>query len=336
MDTTETYVTPAGGQPLASGYPAGAATEASTSSVAWAAIVGGALAAVAATVILMALGSGLGLASVAPWPYAGASLKTFTAMTAIWLIVVQWVSSALGGYLTGRMRTRWVGVHDHEVFFRDTANGVLSWGLATVIGTVVLASVAGSLIGGTARGAVNLAAGTATVATAAAQSATAQPGTNASGPFAYFADDLFRPVSGTSGTTDANASAANATAPAGSNGTGGTGADAATRGEAARILANGLTTGEIPASDKTYLAQTVAAHTGMSQADAEKRVNDVVAQVNDAEAKARQAADAARKAGAALAVFTALSMLIGAFIAAAAGGLGGHHRDRWSAELARL
>jgi hypothetical protein len=330
MDTTETYVTPAVGQPLASRYPASAATEASTSSVAWAAIVGGALAAVAATVILMALGSGLGLASVAPWPYAGASLKTFTAMTAIWLIVVQWVSSALGGYLTGRMRTRWVGVHDHEVFFRDTANGVLSWGLATVIGTVVLASVAGSLIGGAARGAVNLAAGSATVATAAAQSATAQPGSNASAPFAYFADDLFRPASGTSGTADANAS--NGAAPTGN----GTGADAATRGEAARIFANGLTAGEIPASDKTYLAQTVAAHTGMSQADAEKRVNDVVAQVNDAEAKARQAADAARKAGAALAVFTALSMLIGAFIAAAAGGLGGHHRDRWSAELARL
>jgi hypothetical protein len=332
MDTTETYVTPAVGQPLASRYPAADAAEASTSSVAWAAVVGGALAAVAATLILMALGSGLGLASVAPWPYAGASLKTFTAMAAIWLIVVQWVSSALGGYLTGRMRTRWVGVHDQEVFFRDTANGVLSWGLATVIGAVVLASVAGSLIGGAARGAVNLAAGTATVATAAAQSATAQPGNNASAPFAYFADDLFRPVSGTSGTTDANAPAANAAAPAANA----MGADAATRGEAARIFANGLTTGEIPASDKTYLAQTVAAHTGMSQADAEKRVNDVVAQVNDAEAKARQAADAARKAGAALAVFTALSMLIGAFIAAAAGGLGGHHRDRWSAELARL
>ena len=56
-----------------------------------------------------ALGSGFGLASVSPWPHSGASLTTFTAMTAIWLVIVQWISSALGGYLTGRLRTKCVG-----------------------------------------------------------------------------------------------------------------------------------------------------------------------------------------------------------------------------------
>jgi hypothetical protein len=77
----------------------------------------------------------------------------------------------------------------------------------------------------------------------------------------------------------------------------------------------------------------VAARTGLSQPDAEKRVSDVIDQAKAAEAKARDAADAARKAGAYLALFTALAMLIGAFIASVAGALGGAHRDEWSEQL---
>jgi hypothetical protein len=87
------------------------------------------------------------------------------------------------------------------------------------------------------------------------------------------------------------------------------------------------TDGDVPPGDKTYLAQLVSARTGLSQADAEKRVNDVIAKAKAAEMKARQIADAARKAGAYLSIFTAVSMLIGAFIAAAATALGGRHRD---------
>ena len=101
---------------------AGHILESATSAISWAAIIGGAFATAALSLILLALGSGFGLASVSPWPNSGASVTTFTAMTAIWLIIVQWVSSGLGGYLTGRLRTKWVGVHTHEVFFRDTAN----------------------------------------------------------------------------------------------------------------------------------------------------------------------------------------------------------------------
>ena len=110
--------------------------ETSTSGVAWPAIIGGAFAAAALSLILLALGSGFGLASVSPWPNAGASVTTFTVMTAVWLIVTQWLASGLGGYLTGRLRTKWVGLHTHEVFFRDTANGFLTWATATVIGAV--------------------------------------------------------------------------------------------------------------------------------------------------------------------------------------------------------
>jgi hypothetical protein len=84
--------------------------ESSISAIPWTAIIGGAFAAATLSLILLAFGSGFGLASVSPWPHAGASVTTFTAMTAIWLVIVQWISSALGGYLTGRLRTKWVGV----------------------------------------------------------------------------------------------------------------------------------------------------------------------------------------------------------------------------------
>jgi hypothetical protein len=88
-----------------------------------------------------------------------------------------------------------------------------------------------------------------------------------------------------------------------------------------------MTTGDVSAADRAYVAQMVAARTGIAQPEAEKRVDDVVAQLNAAETKARQAADAARKAAATASILTALSMLIGAFIACAAAALGGMERD---------
>ena len=118
----------------------------STSGVAWPAIIGGVFAAIALTLVLLALGSGFGLASVSPWFGFGASATTFTVTTAVWLIVTQWLASGLGGYLTGRLRTKWVGLHTHEVFFRDTANGFLTWATATVIGAAFLASAASSAV----------------------------------------------------------------------------------------------------------------------------------------------------------------------------------------------
>jgi hypothetical protein len=278
--------------------------EASTSGVAWAAIFGGAVAAIALTLVLVALGSGLGLASVSPWPNSGASVTTFTIMTAIWLIITQWVSSGVGGYLTGRLRTKWAGLHTHEVFFRDTANGLLAWAAASVIGALLLASAASSVVSGTATMAAGVATGaTAGASQAATQSAT-RPGGTAADPTGYFVDSLFR--------TDRPAT---------------NGSDVDVRAESTRIMLNGMRNGDMSAPDKAYLAQLVSRRTGMSQADAEKRVNDVIAQEKAAEAKAREAADAARKAAAHFSIFMALSMVIGAFIASAAAALGGRLRD---------
>lgn len=278
--------------------------EASGSGVAWPAIAGGAFAAAALSLILLALGSGFGLASVSPWSGAGVGLTTFTAMTAVWLVIVQWVASGVGGYLTGRLRTKWAGLHTHEVFFRDTANGFLTWAVASVVVAAFLASATASFVGGATHVAAGVATGAAQGASqGATQGATQQNGA-AADPMGYFVDSLYR--------SDRPASDAGAQQ---------------TRAETARILTMGLRNGDVPAADKTYLAQLVAARTGLSQADAEKRVNDVIEQEKAAELKARQAADAARKAGSALSIFTGLSMLVGAFIASVAAALGGRRRD---------
>jgi hypothetical protein len=280
--------------------------EASTSGVAWPAIIGGAFAAAALSLILLALGSGLGLASVSPWSNFGASATTFTVMTAVWLIVVQWLASGLGGYLTGRLRTKWVGLHTHEVFFRDTANGFLTWAAASVIGVVLLASAASSVVSGAATMMAGVASGAAAGASQGVTQAATQSGGTRADPTAYFIDNLYRTAH-----PSANAS------------------DGDVRAQSTRILLNGMLNGDVPAPDRTYLAQLVSAHTDLSQADAEKRVDEVIAQEKAVEVKARQTADAARKAGAYLSIFTALSMLVGAFIACVAAALGGQQRDEY-------
>jgi hypothetical protein len=270
--------------------------ESSQSAVSWAAIFSGALAAVSITLVLLALGAGLGLSSVSPWPNSGASATTFTIMTAIGLIVVQWLAAAIGGFLTGRLRTKWVAVHVHEVFFRDTAHGFLTWALATVIGLLVAAS---SIVGVGVHAAASVAGG-------AAQGAGQVVSQAGSGVSAYDVDSLFR--------SDHPDTAAN---PQDSN------------AQVTRILASGVANGDVPAADRTYLAQLVAARTGISQADAQKRVDEVIAREKAAVEKAKQAADAARKAAAQFAIFTALSMMIGAFIASAAAAYGGSMRDEY-------
>jgi len=271
--------------------------ESAVSAVSWPAIIAGAFSILAVGLILLALGSGLGLSSVSPWPNSGPSATTFGVYAAVWLVVVQWASAALGGYLTGRLRTKWVGVHTDEVYFRDTAHGFLAWSVAAVIMAAALSSAASSAVGNAARA-------TGSVASAAADRAGAAAQSSGIDPIGYVVDTLFR-----SDHPDANANPQEI------------------RAEASRIILSGVRNGDVPASDKTYLTQLVSARTGINQADAEKRVNEVIAKAKDAESKARQAADTARKTAAEIAFFTAFSMLIGAFIAAVAATIAGHRRD---------
>jgi len=267
--------------------------ESPVSAASWPAIFAGAFTAAGTSLILIELGTGIGLATISPWPHSGASATTFTILTAIWFIVVQWLSSLLGGYMTGRLRTKWVGTHTHEVFFRDTANGLVTWALATVIGVGVLASVVGSITG----------KGVQVASTVAAGAAQGTAGSIGDSGTSYDLDRLLRPAS-----TERDPSRD-------------------TRAEVARILAQGVSSGELPADDRDYLTKLVAVRAGISEADAQKRVDEAIEAEKAAALKARQAADAARKAGVMTSIFMALSMLIGAFIAAASAALGGRLRD---------
>lgn len=284
-----------------------APVESSSSAVHWGPIVAGAFAAAALTFILMLLGSGLGLTMVSPWSNTGAGVTTFAVSTAIWLVIVQWLSSGLGGYLTGRLRTKWVGIHTDETFFRDTAHGFMAWALATLLVVFVLGSALSSAIGTGVQAASTVASGAAMGASAGASANAGDGGgTDAT---SYFVDSLFRP-----------ADAARLAAP-------GAEGDTAAAAQASRILIAGAAAGEMSTDDKAYLGQLVAARTGLSQADATARVDAVLAQVEQAKATAQEAADTARKAGATFALVGALSLLIVAFIASAAAALGGRQRD---------
>jgi hypothetical protein len=121
-------------------YPAGVTAGSGGSALSWSAIAGGTVGAIALTLTLLALGSAFGLGSVSAWPGVGPSPASFTIGAGIWLIVTQWLSSAAGGYLAGRLRARWHGLHTHEVFFRDTAHGLLTWASATVLMAMVAAA----------------------------------------------------------------------------------------------------------------------------------------------------------------------------------------------------
>lgn len=257
--------------------------ESSKSAVSWPAIAAGAVAACAFSLFLAELVAGLGLVMVSPWSGQGASTTTLHVGGGIALILMAVMASALGGYLAGRLRTKWVGIHDDETYFRDTAHGILAWAFATVLTAAVLASAMASVVSGVTQGAAQGAA------------ANAGPGLDRN---AYFTDVLFRSDRPAQGDNQANP------AP-----------------EASRLLARAVTPGSsLAAGDRTRLAQLVATRTGLSQQEAEQRVDAVINQ-------AKAAADEARKAAAKLALWMAAALLAGGLAAGIAAVEGGRERD---------
>jgi hypothetical protein len=302
-------------------------TRAYASAVSWSAILAGAAAAAALSLILLMLGIGLGLSSVSPWAHYGVSAATIGVSTILWVTLTQLLASGMGGYLAGRLRTRWVGAHVDEVYFRDTAHGFLAWAVASLATAALLTSVIGSIVSGGIQAGAAVAGDVATTATAAAAGGAAAAGSemaksgNVSGPMSYYVDSLFR--------KDMNAAAS-----AGSAAMAGVAAEqatAASASEVARIFINTIWTGTLPAEDVRYVGQVVAQRTGLTQQDAEKRVSDTYARaqtkLRDAETAAKDAADKARKASAYAALWLFISLLIGAFVASLAATYGGRRRD---------
>jgi hypothetical protein len=120
--------------------------ESSASAVEWPAITAGALAAIGVTIILLALSSGTGVAVGRPWAFNAAAPETFGFWIATAMIVTQWLASLVGGYLSGRLRKKWVGIRTDEVFFRDTAHGFLAWAFATVLMVALFSILASTAV----------------------------------------------------------------------------------------------------------------------------------------------------------------------------------------------
>jgi hypothetical protein len=176
--------------------------------------------------------------------------KAMTAVGACWLIIVQWLSSGLGGYLTGRLRVKWVSAHTHEVFFRDTAHGFLAWALASIAGAALVMTVLAHLGSGPMHHGPQ----------AAGAGAAGSPVES------YYIDALFRSTDANAGVTDHD------------------------RMEATRILERGVARGNIPESDRNYLTALVAARTGIAPAEADLRVSSVITEEKTALDATRKAA----------------------------------------------
>ncbi len=298
---------PTGGIP-AQNLPDGA-VEARRSGVSWGAIFAGAVAAAALSLVLYLLGSGLGFAAVSPWSDNSGVALGISAI--LWLTFTQLAASAVGGYLAGRLRVKWASVRTDEVYFRDTAHGMLSWAVATL----VTAAFFGGLMSKMAGTAVDAGAGVAKTAVASGAAATAAVANNDGGngnsagtnPLDYFSDMMLR--SEKPGTVD----------------------DANLRRETGRILANSVPNGSLATEDRAYLATRIAERTGLDRVTAERRVDDVYARSAAAAAKAKatakEAADKARKAAAGTALWLTVSLFIGAFIASWCATIGGRLRD---------
>ncbi|HHU3964889.1 TPA: hypothetical protein ACUB1H_005810, partial [Klebsiella michiganensis] len=253
----------------------------SASAVSWGAIFAGAAAAASLALMLLMLGAGLGLTSISPWENQGLAAGTVGIAAIAWLTFTQIVASGMGGYLAGRLRTKWVDTHTNEIYFRDTAHGFLTWAVALLVSAVLLTTTISSLIGGSAKVIGSVAGGaTATAVNNAGEGSSVLSKSS----MEYFTRSLFR-ASGSTPAGNSNASgndvmAMNQPVPPKAE-------SPAQLAEVTGIFANSIYSGALPKDDLTYVAQLVSQNTGISQQEAEQRVQAVYdkAQANLKEAK---------------------------------------------------
>lgn len=271
--------------------------------ISWGAIAAGALTAAAFTIILSVLGSGLGLTIVSPWSTAGVSAATFGISAILWLSITQIVASGMGGFLAGRLRDKYDNLHADDVYFRDTAHGFLTWAIALIVTVSLFASVLGSIVN----------SGMESINTMASSSQMASKTKGENSTQAYYLDSLFR--------KDATA-------------------DLEIKGiaedrklplaEVSRIYAKSLQSGGIQPNDTQYLGQLVSKNTGLTQDEAEKRVNEAYTSIYNAELALKDKANQARKASAYVTLWGFIALLIGAFSASLSATWGGRCRDNQS------
>ena len=232
------------------GYASGA-DESRTSATSWGAIAAGGIANAGFSLFLFELGTGIGLSVASPWANSTPSSTTISIVAGISLCLISLMASALGGFIAGRLRTRWVGLHSDEAYFRDSAHGFVAWAFAAVLMAAVAGLAATSVVGGAAKGAAS------------------NPGLVSDA--SYYTDTLFRSDNPT--TPPASPGAQNSNE------------------EVGRIVSRSLTSSSgLSQADRTYVAQRVAQRTGLPQDQAERRVDEVITQAKNAADEARKAA----------------------------------------------
>ncbi len=318
----------------------------SRSGVSWAAIFAGALAAGILSVLLFMLGIGLGLSSVSVWSGQGSDGATVGWGAIAWLVVTQLLSAAVGGYLAGRLRTKWQGGHSDDIYFRDTAHGFLSWALATICMIALSGSILGSVVSTAGKAASSVASGAAQVvggvagavtdvaggAATAVISGAAGAAMDKKGPdLQYWINSLMRQ----GGPTDKQKQDVKDAAQ-----------DVARKAQSAAddardvsvIFTHAMQDGKLSDEDADYVARLVSQRADISQDEAKERVQEAFKQVQDQveaakqkakelEENAKQAAEKARKATAYSLLWMFVVLLIGAFVGSFSATLGGKQRD---------
>jgi MFS family permease len=280
-------------------------SEAAVGGISWGAVWAGAIASAALSVILLFLGVGLGLSSISPWfERSAGSVATTVAVSAIaWVTLTQILASGLGGYMAGRLRGHWHRVHDHEVYFRDTAHGLVAWSVATLVMGVLMASGIGNVLGQASR--TDAQQGL----SLAAQAQVGEGRDNAA--VAYWTDTLLRADTATQG---ARAPVDAAT-------------DNAQHAQVNRVLVHALLVNSLSESDSRFLTQLVSARTGLTAGAAQAKVAEVFGQASQAMQANLAALEKARKASAYAALWMFVALLAGAFVAAWMATYGGRQRD---------
>lgn len=275
-----------------------AVTEPPSSVIDWPGVFVGVFISIAMSWLLLTFGSAVGLLAISPYTFTADEAGTLTIAAAAWFALTQIYSLALGAYIAARLRPRAEGPNRDELAFRDGVSGLAVWALAILLGLIVAGMTATS------------AARTGAEAVGAAANMAARGLDNG-----YVVDLLFRPAAATQNAQQPAAAAPDPRTAA---------IDEPTRGIAARILVRALADGSINGGDKSYLAQLIASRTGMTQQEAEQRIDLTI---NEAKNTALQAAEKTRKAAMSVGFWIVFITFTAGIACAWAGTIGGHHRD---------
>jgi hypothetical protein len=278
------------------------AVEGNGASVDWCAVIAAVVISAASLSVLTAFGVAIGFASVSPWT-SNPSATTLVVGAAAWFALSAIYAGAVGGYIVGRIRRPSFEATPEGLNTEDGIHGLAAWGLGLLLSGFLAASVFTSAAG-------KVADVTAQAAGPTIAETVKGAGSKASDFLSYYVDRALRPGS--------------AAPPAGNS-------SEDVRPELTRLLTRALS-GNLSDDDRAYVAHVIAQRTGLSDADAKTRadqmINDAKAAYQKAIDQAKAAANAARKATIESTTWFAIVTLLAAMMSWYAAVIGGRHREQ--------